>query len=213
MVIGALICPAAKSREVAEEIRSRKRDHGLAAAFEVKWTKVSPAKLDFYLSLLDYFLSDADLRFRAVIVPDKTLLRHEDFHQNQDTFYYKMYYTMLKAVLSPDAAYRIFLDIKDTRSAAKERKLHDILRNSVGDFDQHIIRSLQSVRSHEVQQIQLADLLTGVVSYSNRFLRTSEAKSAVVSRLESGIGSKLTRNTPLSARKVNLLVWRAAPPT
>jgi uncharacterized protein DUF3800 len=207
MVIGALICPAEKTRSVAESIRQRKRLHGLADGFEVKWTKVSPAKVDFYLSLVDLFFDDPDLRFRAVVVPDKSLLNHTAFDQDHDTFYYKMYFNMLKVVFAPESTYRVYIDMKDTQSAGKERRLLEYLCNQQLDFNRQRIQSLQSVRSHQVEQIQLADLLIGATSYVNRGLESSTAKAAVVARLRQRSGYALTVSTPLSARKVNVLRW------
>src|ERR1041385_801250 len=140
MVLGAVWLPVRKTHEISERIREIKMRHGLPRHFEVKWGKVSPAKEQFYIDLLDYFFDDDDLHFRALIVPDKLRLRHADFGQDHDTFYYKMYFDLLKVLLSPDATYRIYLDIKDTRSAAKERKLHDVLSNNMYDFDRRIVR-------------------------------------------------------------------------
>lgn len=210
MVLGALVCPTAKARAVADAIRQQKRRHGLSQTFEVKWTKVSPAKVDFYRSLIDLFFDDPDLRFRALIVPDKRKLDHGLFDQDHDTFYYKMYFDMLKVIFSADGTYRIYLDLKDTRSAGKERKLFDVLCNEQRDFDRRRIQRLQSVRSHHVEQIQLADLLIGAVSYVNRDLSSSNAKLALVERLKSRSGYPLTVNTSLSEQKVNLLRWQAS---
>jgi hypothetical protein len=209
MVLGALACPTAKSREIADRLRDFRERHGLARWFEMKWTKVSPAKSTFYLDVLDYFFDDDDLRFRALIVPDKSQLRHGDFGQDHDTFYYKMYYTLLKAMLSPEERYSIFLDIKDTRSHAKEQTLHDVLCNSLHDRDQKVVERLQSVRSTEVQQVQLADLLTGIVSYANRDLQTSPAKTALVERMRKRSGYRLTASTLVRADKVNLFRWQS----
>lgn len=39
---------------------------------EMKWTKISPAKVDLYKDLVNYFFDDDDLHFRGVIIPDKT---------------------------------------------------------------------------------------------------------------------------------------------
>ena len=72
MVLGAVWCPLDKTREIAQRLREIKVAHGLAADFEIKWTKVSPAKLRFYLDVMDYFFDDDDLHFRALIVPDKS---------------------------------------------------------------------------------------------------------------------------------------------
>jgi len=95
MVLGAIWCPLDKSKEIAIRIREIKRQHSLKQNFEIKWTKVSPAKLHFYLDLIDYFFDNSDLHFRALIVPDKAKLRHAEFNQSHDDFYYKMYFDML----------------------------------------------------------------------------------------------------------------------
>jgi hypothetical protein len=62
--------------------------------------KVSPAKTQFYLDLMDYFFDDDDLHFRALVVPNKSKLRHSEFRQSHDDWYYKMYFDMLKVILS-----------------------------------------------------------------------------------------------------------------
>ncbi len=167
MVIGAVWCPLEKVREISVRLREIKEHHGIKPDFEIKWTKVSPAQTRFYLDVMDYFFDDDDLHFRALIVPDKTKLRHEDFGQSHDDWYYKMYFDLLKVILNPHDRYRIYLDIKDTRSAAKVAKLHDVLCNNMLDFSRKIIERIQTVRSHEVQILQLADLLIGTISYVN----------------------------------------------
>src|SRR5712691_7108059 len=183
MVLVAVWCPQEKTREIAVRIREIKLHHGLKPDFEIKWSKVSPAKKQFYLDILDYFFDDDDLHFRALIVPDKSKLDHASFGHTHDDWYYKMYFDLLKVILSPEACYRIYLDIKDTRGAVKVAKLHEVLCNSMYDFSQEIIERVQVARSHEVEQLQLADLLIGVISYVNRGLAGSAAKEALVRRM------------------------------
>jgi hypothetical protein len=209
MVLGAVWCPIEKTREISKRIREIKADHGFKTIFEVKWTKVSPAQLKFYLSLVDYFFDDDDLHFRALIVPDKSVLRHDDFDQDHDDWYYKMYFDMLKYILNPHDCYRIYLDIKDTRSAVKVAKLHEILAHNMYDFSRQIIERVQTIRSHESEILQLADLLIGITSYVNRGLNTSLAKTALVSRMRERSGYKLTQSTLLRESKVNLFRWKA----
>lgn len=55
MLLGAVWCPANKVREITDRIREIKADHGLSPRFESKWTKVSPAKIQFYRDLMDFF--------------------------------------------------------------------------------------------------------------------------------------------------------------
>lgn len=210
MVLGAVWCPAEEAPEIAKRIREVKAKHGLASRFEIKWTKVSPAKLQFYSDVLNLFFDNENLHFRALIVPDKAKLRHEFFGQSHDDWYYKMYFDMLKVLLDPDARYRIYLDIKDTRSASKVARLHDVLSNNLYDFSRHIIERVQTVRSHEVELLQLADLLIGAVSYANRGLTTSAAKTALIQEVRQKSGYSLTRTTLFLERKTNLFRWRAS---
>ena len=58
MVLGAVWCPLEKSREIAVRLREIKQKNGLNRDFEVKWTKISPAKAVFYIDLIDYFFDD-----------------------------------------------------------------------------------------------------------------------------------------------------------
>ena len=207
MVLGAVWCPTNKSAEIAAQIREIKVSHGLKRDFEIKWTKVSPGQLKFYLDLIEYFFKSDDLHFRALVVRQKDKLKHRAFQQDHETWYYKMYFELLKALLSPEDSYFIYPDIKDTRSALRLRKLHEVLCNSMYDFRTEIIRRIQPVRSHEVEQVQLADLLIGIVSYANR-TNASPAKSALVERVRQLSGYSLTKTTLLREDKVNIFCWQ-----
>jgi hypothetical protein len=212
MVLGAVWCPAEQSRKVAEGLRAIKIAHGLAPDFEIKWTKVSPARIDFYLGVVEYFFDSPDLHFRALIVPDKAILRHEQYEQEHDTWYYKMYFDMLKVVLNRDNHHRIYFDIKDTHSSEKLAKLKDILRSNAYDYDRRIIERVQAIRSHHVEQIQLVDLLIGVVSYANRNLSSSSAKMKLVEFVRARSRYRLTATTLLSESKFNLFRWEPRRP-
>lgn len=211
MVLGAVWCPLDKTREIAVRLREIKQKHGLPPGFEVKWTKVSPGKKQLYLDLIDYFFDDDDLYFRSLIVPDKSLLRHDSFPgQDHDTWYYKMYFDMLKVIFQPDARYRIYLDIKDTRGAQKVAKLHQVLCNDRYDFSRKVIEWLQLVHSHEIEQLQLADLLIGAIAYLNRGLGGNAGKEALIERMQQRSGYDLTRTTLLREEKMNIFRWHAA---
>ena len=210
MAWGAVYCPADRARGLAEAIRSLKTAHGLARSFEAKWTKVSPAKLAFYVALVDLFLADEGLRFRGLLVPDKALLDHSRFDQSHDDWYYKMYFTMLRPIFCAPHRYRIYLDVKDTRGGPKTLRLHDVLANSLYDFDRECIERVQQVRSHESELLQIADILIGALTYANRGLTSSPAKMAIVTRLRERLGwNALTRTSGFSSTKFNILMWRA----
>jgi len=210
MVLGALWLPVSERNEIFSRIREIKKRHGLAANFEIKWTKVSGAKTQFYLDLIDYFFDDDHLHFRAVVIPDKTVLDHHLHSQDHDTWYYKMYFRLLSALIDSENTYRIFLDIKDTRSNPKIEKLHEVLRNANYDFQRSIIRSMQSVRSHELAPLQIADILIGAVAYANRNLSGNVGKLAVVERIKERSRLSLIRSTLLRESKFNIFVWDAS---
>lgn len=208
MVLGAVWCPQAQRASVARAIRALKIKHGLASDFEIKWTKVSPAKLDFYLALIDLFFDDARLCFRTLVVPDKSKLNHSAFQQNHDDFYYKMYFKLLNVIFESPSHYRIYLDIKDTQSQRKVNKLHDYLSNAQYDFNKEMIERIQQVHSHEIEQLQLADLLIGAIGYVHRNLTGSTAKQAIIERIRLRSGFNLSRSTLPTERKFNLFVWK-----
>jgi len=207
MVLGAIWCPLEKTREIAVRLREKKVAHNLSPEFELKWTKVSPAKAAFYQDALDYFFDDDDLHFRALVIPDKSRLDHAAFGQDHDTWYYKMMFRLLEPLFSPGCRYRIYLDQKDTLSAQKVRKLHEVFCNNLFDFDRNIIERVQVVPSHEVEQLQLADLLLGAVGCANRAPSSSAAKQSLVARMRQRSGYALTRTTLLRESKVNVFIW------
>jgi hypothetical protein len=213
MIVGAVWCPADQVRDAHLSLRNLKRAYGLADDFELKWTKASPAKLDFYRAALDYFFRTDHLHFRALVVPDKSILNHAEFPgQTHDQWYYKMYFRMLEAIVQPNAEHRIFLDYKDTQGGAKVRKLHEVLCNSIHDFERKAVADVRIVHSHEVGLLQLADLLIGAVCYANRRERGSAAKLALVEHMQARSGYPLTFTTFLKETKTNIFVWRPREP-
>jgi hypothetical protein len=210
MVLGALSCRARRTREIAASIRALKAEHGVGPAFELKWTKVSPGKLDLYLAAVDYFFQEPDLTFRALVVPDKSILDHAKHKQTHDDFYFKMYFYALRPLVERGGVHRVFLDVKDTRSGERTAKLREVLCNDVRDWDRSRISDIQIVRSQDVQQIQLADLLVGAVSYANRGRTESKAKLAIIQRIQERSGLLLTRTSPYRALKLNVFLWEPA---
>jgi len=207
MVIGATWCPSEEVKKIFADLRAIKIRHGLAKNFEIKWVKISPSKIDFYLEIADYFFDAEELHFRAVVIPDKGKLNHAAFSQDHDQWYYKMFFVLLKQIFDPYARYRIYLDIKDTRSQQKVKKLHGVICNSFYDFDKTIIERVQQVRSHEVEIVQITDLLIGALAYAHRGLNTSQAKMAFIQRLRERSGRSLLRTTLPKEEKMNILVW------
>jgi len=208
MVLGAVSCPVDDRQRVGRAIKGLKAAHGIPASREIKWTQVSPSTLTFYQALVDLFFDEPCLGFRSVVVPDKRALDHERFGQSHDDFYYKMWWQLLRRLIDDQHLFRVFVDIKDTHSAGKLAKLHEVLCNTHYDFDRKRITSVEAVRSHEVPLVQMADLLTGALSHRFRGLAESAAKQSLIAHVCRRSGLSLERSTPPSTRKFNLFVWQ-----
>lgn len=208
MVLGAIVCPTALSRDVTVRLREIRAKHQIQPSFELKWTKVSPAKLEFYLDVIDYFFDNDDLNFRAVVAP-KQGLDHERFGQTHDDWYYKMMFYLIRNVIPAQDEAFIYFDKKDTNGQEKIDRLRSVIANAEYDFSRSNIRRLQIVESHHVGLLQLADLLIGAVNYVNRGNTTSEAKLRLIERIRERSGVNLTHTTLLSEMKTNIFRWRA----
>jgi Protein of unknown function (DUF3800) len=207
MVVGAVWCGAVHASGHARQIRALKVKHHLSPKFEIKWTKVSESKIDFYLDLLEMFFTERDLHFRGLLFPDKAKLDHEAFKQSHDEWYYKMYFDMLKTIISPTARYRIYIDIKDTWGGKRVEHLHDVISHSMYDFSREIVERVQIVRSDEFELMQIADLLIGAVGYAARHLQSNRGKLRLVEFIRQQTGYSLTRSTLYREDKFNLLRW------
>jgi hypothetical protein len=207
MVIGAITCPVAAAPKAFKGLFELRRNHGLPPRWEMKWTKVSPAKVEFYLDVVDYFFDSSDLNFSTVVAP-KHSLNHQAFNQTHDDWYYKMMFRLVRNVLPATAPAYIYLDKKDTRGGFKVERLQQVIANDRYDFDRQQILRVQIVESHHVVLLQLADLLLGAVNYANRQLESSKAKQQVVERIRERSGISLTRTTLPSQQKFNVFVWR-----
>ena len=213
MVLGAVWCPQSKLKEINQRIRQIKERNNIPQSMELKWTKISPAKVELYMDLVNYFFDDDDLHFRAVIIPDKGKLDHKRFHQTHDTWYYKMYFDMLKVIFSPKDRYEVYIDIKDSHSYQRAQKLREVCCNSMLDFSERIIRRLQPIRSNEVEIMQLVDVLIGAVGYENRIFPLgfpkSQAMMQIVDLVKKRSGYSQTKKTLIREEKINLLAWDA----
>jgi hypothetical protein len=206
MLLGAIWCPTPEVSRLSKEIQAIKVQHH--AAGELKWTKVSKSKLDFYIGLTNWFLAETSLHFRGLVVLNKELLNHERFNKgSHDDFYYKMYFSLLSKILNPNVQHKIFLDIKDTRGRIKLRILKEILCNDKYDFTSQMIESMQNIRSYESQLLQVCDFLLGALSYRHRGLSGNPAKVEIIRCIENGLGRDMLHSTPLGEEKFNLFLF------
>lgn len=206
MLFGAIWCPQEQVRQHTTALRELKERH--RARGELKWTKVSESRSAFFFDTVDFFFSAVNLNFRGLIVNDKAKLDHEYYNQgSHDSFYYKMYYYLLRNIISETDQYDIYLDIKDTRSQLKIDRLKDVLSNNLHDFDRKVIRRIQHIRSKEVELLQIADFLMGAIAYKNRSFTTNKTKIALIDRICQLSGRSLLTSTPPWEEKFNLFLF------
>lgn len=207
MVLGAIRCEKSYKKQAVNDIRNIKEKYNMNKFCEVKWTKVSPDKYEMYHELVNYFFSNPNLSFRAVIV-DKSQLKHDLFNQSHDNFYYKVYYQLFCRIIVPNNENYIYLDIKDTKGARKVRKLGEILANGLYDFNMECIKNVQIINSKESELLQLADIFIGAISYLNRNENEKEnyskAKMNLIETIINSSGYNLRKSTFLSEEKFNL---------
>lgn len=212
MVLGAVWCPQDSVAQIGKDIRAIKERHGLPRSHEFKWTKISESKKDFYIDLVDCFFHTGNLNFRGYIAQKEGLNHALIPDQTHDTWYYKIYFRMLEQIFTRENTYNIYLDIKDTRGGRKTRKLHEVLCNSKLDFNEELVKRIQLVRSHEVELVQLADVLIGALSFihcgHDQKPEASPAKLEVIERIRQKSGYNLTLQTPLREIKFNLFFWQ-----
>ena len=207
MVIGGISCPANKYREIADHLFRIKRRYGVYKFAEAKWTKVSPSKLDMYKEMVDLFFYEQDLHFRAVIATGKQHLSLDSFGLSYDDWYHRIYYLLLREMVSFGHKYAIYNDIKDTKGSEKVSVLRDVLHHTLYDFYDETITHIELVRSDQIQIFQLVDLLVGAVAYKNRGLTTSTAKTELIRHIEERSGRPLSYTTPRTEEKFNLFRW------
>lgn len=212
MVVGAVWGERNALIEDGMKVKLIRSKHDLNLRYEFKWTKISKTKLQAYIDLVDILFDSSSLFFRAVVIPDKSRLRHQDFGQTHDDWYYKMFYTMLKLLVTRSNTYHMYADYKDTWSFTKCQRLADILRAKFRDHDGSIIGKIQPVRSHESDFIQLCDVLLGAVSYAHRtsLENRSGPKKYMVAHIEERLGRSVTESSTYIERKFNTLVWSAS---
>lgn len=210
MILGAMYCQEDRKKQIYDEIRAIKTKHNISSFFEIKWTKVSESKIDFYLELLDYFWNNQDLLYRGLVASGKQSLDHDKYNGGDyDLWYYKMYYRMLDPVISPNDKYHIMVDIKDTRGGKRVAKLREVLCNNIYDFKKEVIDQIGQINSKESEILQLADLINGALAFYHRGLAdnadSNQGKVKFVRALQRHVD--LDNNTKYGERKFNLFIW------
>ena len=200
MILGYVSIAANQIKMAKEQIKAIKEKHHYTG--ELKWTNVHEATLPMYIELLEYFFM-TDIQFRAVIV-DKSQIDENRPDYTFNDFYFRMYYQLLHHKTDMENSYNVYIDIKDTCSNDKVRRLEDMLKWNTA------IRRFQFVKSSESSFLQLADVIMGAINYNLRIEKGEIegkviAKRKIVDKIKAhNPDISINRSTPLSNRKFNL---------
>ena len=208
MAIGGITCNKDNVKEINEKIRILKRDYGINKA-EIKWTKISNSKLEFYKKFIDLFFDEDSLMFRVIIM-DKNKTNYDKY--NHEDIYYIMYFYLLREMISTTEKNSIYVDKKDTNGGKRVEKLKECLCNQKMDFNHELIDKIQIVTSNDCELMQVTDILIGAVTYANRFNEKNEkgrsmAKLEIVRYIKSKTMLTLKNTVPTSYSKFNIFVW------
>lgn len=167
MAIGSLWVKRSKVREIKTKLKALQEKHFMKG--ELKWVKASTKSLPFYLELFEVLFSyEDDLEFKCIVV-DKEQIDYEKFHdQDKELAFYKFYYFLLKNKLSSNCLHYLFLDFKPSKNPKAVSRLSDFLSFSATNNEVNCgLKHVQAYPSHENIFIQISDILTGAVAYSN----------------------------------------------
>jgi len=177
--IGGIWIPASERDNIKDIVKRLRKKHNVWGEF--KWSKISAKSLPFYFSLIDYFFSNENMRFRTILIDSRKVDLFLFHDEDAELGFYKFYYQLIHNWIYDFNEYEIYTDIKTNRLPDRLAVLKNVLINSNLSSK---IRSIQALPSKEVILIQLADLLTGAVNAKFNQSVTSQSKLAIIERIE-----------------------------
>jgi hypothetical protein len=212
MAMGLIRVNKANSSQLKSEFMALA--HAYKTPTELKWNSISKSRLPFYQALIDLFMRDNGVLFRAITIKNKDKLDHDAYKRTHHQFYYVVAYELLKneyvlPMLDQNQhrhRYEVFFDFKDTRGKERLIELETVLKNKFKK--QSAFVHFQHLHSHDNFWIQLTDFLLGAVTFKSRGLHlaldASPAKKEVLTYLEHAIGYSLSDGTPPWEPKFNI---------
>jgi hypothetical protein len=196
--IGGIWMPTDFRTSFKESMNTIKEKYNIVG--ELKWNKVSPAYHSLYLDVINYFFDTSELRFRTILIESKTVdhIRFND--KDAELGFYKFYYQLLHHWIYDFNAYDIYIDFKVNRNKGRVKVLKKVLDASNLTS---VINNVQALHSHESLGIQMADILTGLVSAKFNEKISSTSKKSLIELAEKKLNKTITP-TPKWEEKFNV---------
>ncbi len=197
--IGGIWIPSEYRTELKRGIGSIKAKYGING--ELKWKKFSPTYYDLYQEIIDFFFQTEFIRFRVVLIQADKVDHIKFNNEDAELGFYKFYYQLLHHWIFDFNTYDIFLDLKVNRNKGRLKELERVLDFSNLTSD---IKQVQGLPSEQSVGIQLADILTGLVSSKFNGEITGAAKPRLIKYVEENYLKKQIAATPKWEEKFNI---------
>lgn len=220
MVYGGVITQAVNVPKYDTLIEGWRKQHNLKA--ELKWAKVSKAKLGYYIALVDMFFEHAKanrLHFKAVVF-DTHQIDYKTYHGGSvELGFYKFYYQFLlykfgRYAATDDCRLWVYIDERSGCDEVKLGTLRNVLaagiKNKFGRKSD-VVRKIEARDSHHCNLMQLADVLMGAVGFHCNGMHAVQGASPHKIALAAHVAKlanlpALDVSTPYSANAFEL--WR-----
>ncbi len=196
--IGGVWMPSDFRKSFKTDINSIKEKYTVKG--ELKWQKVSPAYHELYKEVVEYFFDTPELRYRVILIESKTVDNILFNDKDAELGFYKFYYQLLHHWIFDFNNYNIFIDYKVNRNKGRVNVLKKVLDASNLTSG---IQQVQALHSNESLGIQLADILTGMVSAKFNMEISSETKKSLIELAETKLHKVITP-TPKWEEKFNV---------
>jgi len=177
--IGSIWLPSAYRDELKEKLATIKQKYGIRG--ELKWNKISPTYIDLYREVINYFFEADYLRYRVILIESEKVDGLTFHNGDVELGFYKFYYQLLHHWLFDNNKYNIFVDLKVNRNKGRLKELKKLLDEANRTSD---VLQVQGLPSEQSLGIQLADVLTGLVSAKFNQKITSQAKRTLINLVE-----------------------------
>ncbi|MGV3774107.1 MAG: DUF3800 domain-containing protein [Verrucomicrobiales bacterium] len=190
--IGSLWLRRSEKERLHGLLKNLRSDLGLNG--EIKWNKVSERRLQDYKRLIDFFLNEDAIQFRALVANQKALASADFMEGDHELGFYRMYFALIAGCMRPQRRYLVLLDFKKNKGADRYRVLREKLEHFAKGWAW--IDDLTVIDSSESPLAQLSDLLTGAVAGAWSGFEKAGPKKLLVDYISEQLGWPLNKATP-----------------
>ncbi len=203
MVIGGLWLPREKRGEILAGLRAVQTQYGITS--ELKWGKVSKAKLLGYQAVVDFISTQPQVHFRCIVV-DKSKVDSDKYFQNDRQFgFWVFYWHCLKQWMGNGNTYFVSIDFKPESLHSGPRRLRDVLEKEC--VKRCWLKSLECVDSRYNPFCQVADIFIGAVGYEQNGLSGSPPKQQLATHIAAQFERSDLKDSDLPSRH-HFNIWR-----